>query len=326
VKRREFITLLGGAAVAWPVAGRAQRPAMPVIGFLISSSLEGYGRDVSAFREGLREAGYVEGTNVAIEYLVADNHYDRLPRMAADFVQRQVTLIAAASTPATLAAKAATTTIPIVFTIAADPIQHGLVQSLSRPGNNLTGVTNLNVEVAPKRLELMHELLPAKKVALLINPANRNTETLVREQYAVAAHSLGVQLHVLKASTESEIDEAVAAVSGVGARSLVIGADPLFNNRSKQLAALALRHGVPAVYQYREFTAAGGLMSYGASRAAGYHLSGIYAGRILKGEKPAELPVQQSTKVELVINLITAKALGVTFPITLLGRADEVIE
>jgi putative tryptophan/tyrosine transport system substrate-binding protein len=324
MRRREFITLLGGAA-AWPLAARAQQPRMPVIGFLISSSLEGYGRDVSAFREGLREAGYVEGMNVAIEYLVANNHYDRLPGMAADFVRRHVTLIAAASTPATLAAKAATTTIPIVFTIAADPIQHGLVQTLSRPGNNLTGVTNLNVEVAPKRLELMHELLPAKKVALLINPANPNTETLMREQYAIAAHSLGVQLHVLKASTESEIDEAVAAVS-VEARSLVIGADPLFNSRSEQLAALALRHGVPAVYQYREFTAAGGLMSYGASRAASYHLSGIYAGRILKGEKPAELPVQQSTKVELVINLITAKALGITFPITLLGRADEVIE
>ena len=298
MNRRSFMTVFGGAAVAWPLAAPAQQSAVPVIGFLISSSLESYGRDVDAFREGLREAGYVEGGNVAIEYLIAENNYDRLPGMAADFVRRQVSLIATASTPATFAAKAATRTIPIVFMLAVDPVQLGLVKSLSRSGNNLTGATNLSVEVAPKRLELMHELLPVKKVALLVNPANRNTE-FVREQYAAAARSLDVQLQVLKAGTESEINEAVAAVNTVGARSLVIGPDPFFNNRSKQLAALALRHSVPAVYQYREFTAAGGLMSYGASRAAGYRLSGTYAARILKGEKPSELPVQQSTKVEL---------------------------
>jgi putative ABC transport system substrate-binding protein len=300
MRRREFITLLGAAA-AWPLATRAQQPATPVIGFLISSSLEGYGRDVDAFRAGLGEAGFIEGRNIAIEYLIADNHYDRLPSMAADFVRRQVTLIATASTPATQAAKAATRTTPIIFTIAADPVKLGLVQSLSRPGGNLTGVTNQNVEVAPKRLELMHELMPAKKVALLVNPANRNTETLVNEEYVPAARSLGVELHVLRASSENEINEAVATVSSTGARGLVIGADPLFNSRSRQLAALALLHSVPAAYQYPEFTAAGGLMSYGASRAAGYHVSGIYAGRVLKGEKPAELPVQQSTKVELIL-------------------------
>jgi len=325
MQRREFISLLGGATV-WPLAARAQQSAMLVVGFLISSSLEAYGRDVNAFREALREAGYVDGKNIAIEYLIADHQYDRLPSMAADFVRRKVTLIATASTPATRAAKAATTTIPIIFTIAGDPVKLGLVQSLSRPGNNLTGVTNQNVEIAPKRLELLHEVLPAKKVALLVNPANRNTETLVKEEYAAAGRSLGVELHILMASSESEIDAAIPAVSSVGARGLVIVADPFFNSRSKQLAALALRHSVPAVYQYREFTAAGGLMSYGASRAAAYRLSGIYAGRVLKGEKPADLPVQQSAKVELIINLITAKALGITFPLTLLGRADEVIE
>ena len=326
MRRREFITLLGGATLARPLSAEAQQTAMPVIGFLISSSLEAYARDLAAFREGLHEADYVEGRNVAIEYRSADNHYDRLPSMAADLVRSQVAVIATASLPAALAAKAATTTIPIVFAMSADPVQLGLVASLSRSGNNLTGVTNLTLKVAPKRLELLHELVPmANVLALLVNPTNRNAEIQLRDLQA-AARTLALQLHVLRASTENDIDDALSTLVKLKARGLVIGADAFFNSRSKQLATLALRYAVPAIYQYREFTAAGGLMSYGASRTAEYRLAGIYTGRILKGEKPTDLPVQQSTKIELFINLKTAKALGLTFPLPLLGRADEVIE
>jgi len=327
LKRREFITLLSGAAAAWPLAARAQQPSMPVIGFLNSASPEPYARMVAAFRQGLNEKGYVAGQSVAIEYRWAEGRYDRVPEMAGELVRRQVAVIAATGTPAMLAAKAATTAIPIVFTTGTDPVQLGVVTSLNRPGGNVTGVTTLSVEVTPKRLELARELIPGTStVAVLINRTNPETETELRIMQT-AASALGLQLHVLDASTEHDFDTIFAALHQTPARVLVIaGADPFLISRSEQLAELTVRHAVPAIFQFREFVAAGGLISYGGSVTDAYRQAGIYAGRILKGEKPGELPVQQATKVELFVNLKTARTLGLTVPTALLVRADEVIE
>jgi len=282
---------------------------------------------VNAFRQGLQESGYVEGRNVAIEYRWAEGRIDRLPALAAELVDRRVSVIATTTLPAAFAAKAATTTIPIVFETGGDPVQLGLVASLNRPGGNVTGVTQLNQEVAPKRLELLHELVPAARVvAFLVNPADPASAEPVLRASQAAAHTLGLDLHVLNASTERDFDGVFANVIRLRAGGLVIGSDAFFTARREQLAALALHHAVPAVYQSREFAAAGGLMSYGGSLTDSYRLAGVYVARILKGEKPGELPVQQGTKVELFLNLKTAKALGITVPLPLSGRADEVIE
>jgi putative ABC transport system substrate-binding protein len=311
---------------AWPRAARTQQPAMPVIGFLHSGSPEAYTSMITAFRQGLKEAGYVEGHNVAIEYRWAEGHYDRLPALAADLVRRQVAEIVTVGTPAALAAKAATSTIPIVILVGVDPVQIGLVAGLNRPGGNVTGLAALTVEVAAKRLEVLHELLrTSAAVALLVNPNNPVTEPETKVMRD-AARSLGLQLHVLDASTEGEIDAAFEKLIEVRAGGLVVIADAFFTNQRDQIVALAARHAVPAIYGLREFAAGGGLMSYGIDLADAYRQVGIYAGKILKGAKPADLPVQRVVRVEFVINLKTAKTLGLTFPITLLGRADEVIE
>jgi len=333
MRRRDFITLLGGTAALtrlfWPWSPAFAEPgAMPVIGFLNAASAESYARPAAAFVEGLAEAGYVDGRNVKIEYRWAEGQNDRLPALAADLVQRQVAVIAATSTPAALAAKEATVAIPIVFEIAADPVQLGLIASLSRPGGNVTGVTQTNVEVAPKRLELLHELFPSGGVAaVMVNPHNPVIAETTANQMQAAARTLGLELHLLNAGTESDFEAVFAKVSELHASGLVMsGGDPFFVSRSRQLAALAASHGVPVVGAGREFVTAGGLIGYGADIAEAYRLTGGYVGRILKGEKPADLPVQQATKIELLINLKAAKALGITVPVTLLGRADEVIE
>ncbi len=327
MRRRHFITLLGGVT-AWPLTAAAQQPTMPVIGYLSGYSPDEFAQNtLVAFRQGLAEAGFVEGRNVAIEYRWAEGHYDQLPAMAADLVRLKVSVIVSSGTTTTAAAKAATTTIPIVFSLGADPVESGVVARLARPGGNLTGAARLNTELAPKRLELVHEVVPtATKIALLVNPTNPLMSVPVTNATEAAARTLGLQLHVLRASNEREIDEAFATVPQVRASALVICPDALFSSRMTQLGALTVRYQVPTIYTYRDFAAAGGLMAYGGDFADSHRLAGVYAGRILKGEKPADLPVQQSTKVELYINLKTAKALGLTVPAELLLRATEVIE
>jgi putative ABC transport system substrate-binding protein len=327
MRRREFITLLGGAAVAWPLGARAQQPTLPMVGFINPASPQSYARPLSAFLKGLGETGYVDGHNVAIEYRWAEGRNDRLPAMVADLVHRQVAVIAATSTSAALAAKAANTTIPIVFEMGDDPVRLGLVASLNQPGGNVTGVTQTNVEVAPKRLQLLHEVIPTARVmVLLVNPADPALAEMTTKEVQAAARTLGLELHVLNASTERDFDAVFAKLIQLRAGGLVIGGGPFLISRSEQLAALAARHAVPTIFQYREFAVAGGLLSYGSDITDSYRLAGVYTGRILKGDKPADLPVQQATKVEMIINLKTAKALGINVPNTLIGRADEVIE
>jgi putative tryptophan/tyrosine transport system substrate-binding protein len=329
MRRREFMRRLGGAAAAWPVAARAQQPALPVIGFLSNRSPGSTAAGLAAFRQGLKEVGYVEGQNVAIEYRFADAHENRLPALAADLLHRQVSVLVAEG-PAAPAAKAATTTLPIVFYTGADPVKVGLVASLNRPGGNVTGVTNVNAELGPKRVELLHELhelIPTATIlAALINPNNATPAETQSRDLQAAALSLGLQLHILRASAESDFDTVFADLAQLGAGGLAIGGDGFFSGRSEQLAALALSHRVPAIFQFRPFVASGGLMSYGGSGTDQFRAVGVYAGRILKGEKPGDLPVQQNSKVDLIINLNTAKALGLTVPLSLLTRADEVIE
>jgi putative ABC transport system substrate-binding protein len=326
VNRRELMLLLGGAITA-PRALRAQQKAMPVIGFLSSVSPGPMTGFVSAFREGLSESGYVEGQSVAIEYRWAEGHYDRLPELAAELLGRKLDLIVTTGgTVSARAAKNATLTIPIVSVFGGDPVADGLVASLARPGGNLTGLSILVRELMPKRLELLSELVPqAGVIALLVNPSNSNAERIVREVQE-AARTMGRELIIVKAGTESEIDTSFATLVQPHAGALVVAADPFFNSRREQLVALASRHAVPAIYEWREFAAAGGLISYGTSLTAVYRQVGIYAGKILNGAKPADLPVQQPTTFELVINLNTAKALGLTVPPSILARADEVIE
>jgi putative ABC transport system substrate-binding protein len=327
MRRREFISLVGGAAVVYPLAAvHGQQPAMPVIGFLNQGSANSSAYLTARFRKGLSEVGYVEGQNVAIEYRWAESRYDQLPQLAADLVSRKVVVIAAAFLPAALAAKAATSTIPICFAIGSDPVKMGLVSSLNRPGGNATGVTFFSALVGAKRLGLLRELVPTANVfALLLNPSNPNVG-IVSKDLQTAAQSLGLQIRVLNARTEQEIDSAFATLAQQPVGALVIGPDAFFDSRANQIVTLAARHAIPTMYERREVVAADGLMSYGASPAEAYHQAGVYTGRILKGEKPADLPVIQSAKFELVINLKTAKALGIALPSGLLSIVDEVIE
>jgi putative ABC transport system substrate-binding protein len=325
--RRAFLASLAAGAVTQPFVARAQQAAMPLIGFLSGASSDGIPFATTAFRQGLREAGYVEGQNVAIEFRWADNQLDRLPAMVADLIHRQVTVIVAGGTPASLAAKAAAPTIPIVFEISADPVQLGLVASLDRPGGNVTGVTQLNVEVAQKRLELLRELLPtARVIALLINPADPVLSDAQMGEVLVAARAVGVELPVLKADSERDFETVFLSLKQLRAEGLVVAVGGLFTTHAEQLARLAIRHAMPTIYKGREFAAAGGLLSYGSDLRESYRLAGLQAGRILKGDQPANLPVQQATKIEPYVNLKTAKALGINVPLPLSGRADELFE
>jgi putative ABC transport system substrate-binding protein len=328
MRRREFVTLIGGAAAAWPLTASAQQPTMPVVGFLHSASVASFADLVAAFRKGLSEAGYVEGQNVAIEYRWADGHNERLPALAAELVGLRVDVIVTpVSTAATLAAKAATAVIPIVFVIGADPVKIGLVASLNRPGGNATGISDIGVELGAKRLGLLHELLPnAARFGVLVNPDNPGITEPFLSELQTAASGIGRQIEVVTASTNSAIDIAFATLVKGRADAFLISPEALFVTRRVQLLTLAARHALPALYHRREFTDAGGLMSYGSSLADQFRQTGIYAGRILKGEKPADLPVMQPTKFEFVINLQTAKTLGIDIPPMLLARADEVIE
>jgi ABC-type uncharacterized transport system substrate-binding protein len=325
MRRRDFITVISVAAAMWPFVARAQQPALPVVGFLNSASAGQFAGLVRAFKQGLAEIGYIEGHNVAIDYRWAENQYDRLPALAADLVRRRVAVIVA-NPPAALSAKAARSTIPIVFVSAVNPVEVGLIASLNRPGGNVTGISTLNVELLSKRVELLRELMPtASIIGALVNPTTPAATTQLKDLQDVGG-KLGLHIQVVRASSESDLNAAFAKLPQLQAVGLVIAGDPFFTSRSDKLAALSLQHRMPAIYQYRQFPAAGGLMSYGGSFVEGNRLAGIYAGRILKGEKPADLPVEQSTKVELIINLRTAKAFGITIPVPLLGRADEVIE
>jgi putative ABC transport system substrate-binding protein len=324
VRRREFITLLGGAAAAWPVASHAQ--TTPTIGFLIPSSPKSSAYFLTAFRNGLGEIGYFDGQNVAMEYRWAYGQYDRLSMLAADLAGRHLTLIVAAGTPSAVAVKAATATIPIIFLMTADPVRAGLVETLNRPSANITGVSGLTDVLITKRMELLRELVPAAAtIGVLLNPSNSNTEMRSGDLLA-AAQAIKQPVHILKASTESELDVAFATLTKERIGAVLVQNDGFFINRREQIVALAVQQAIPAIYELREFVTSGGLISYGASLANMYHLGGVYAGRILKGEKPVDLPVQQPTRFELVINLKTAKALGLTVPASLLARADEVIE
>jgi putative ABC transport system substrate-binding protein len=327
MRRREFITLVGGAAV-WPLVAHAQRPAMPVIGYLGSETPDRFATRLTAFRQGLGTMGFDEDRNVAIEFRWAEGQPDRLPALAADLVRRQVAvLVAPGSAAAGLAAKAATTTIPVVFETGLDPVEAGLVKSLSRPEGNVTGVTSLNADVTPKGLELLHELIPqAKSFSVLVDPANAVTTNIVRKDLEATSRALGLELLIHNASIDSDFEAVFAKLVQPRTGGLLIVANPVFNTRAQQLAALSLKYALPAVHAVREFAIAGGLMSYGGNIRESHRQAGIYTGRILKGEKPADLPVQQATKVELYINLKTAKALGINIPNTLIGRADEVIE
>jgi putative ABC transport system substrate-binding protein len=326
MRRREFITVLGGAAAAWPLTVRAQQPAIPIIGFL-GSRARGDDPDLlTAFRQGLKDTGYIEGQNVAIEYRFAENQYDRLPALAAELVRRQVAVIAA-NGPAAQAAKAATATIPIVFTAGFDPVEVGLVTSLNKPGGNISGVSILDVELGPKRLELLHELVSkSSTLALLVNPTDLNRAAAISRDLQAAAKTLQLSLPVLHASTDRDLETAFAGLGQLQAGGLVIGGDPFFNSRSEQLGALSVRYAVPTIFQFRAFAAAGGLVSYGGRLSDAYRTCGAYAGRILKGEKPGDLPVQRVTKVEMIINLQTAKSFSLAIPLDLIGRADELIE
>jgi putative tryptophan/tyrosine transport system substrate-binding protein len=326
MRRRDFIKALGGGITAWPMSARAQRTAMPVIGYLAAGSPNSEARLHEAFVKGLGEAGYADGKNTRIEYRWAENQYDRLPSMAADLVRQEVAVLAATTTPAARAAKAVTGTIPIVFTTIADPVQIGFVASLNRPGGNVTGATMLSVEMGPKLMELLHGAVPSiGTMVLLVNPTNPNAETQSKSIHQ-AALKLGVKLHVLNASTERDFDTVFAKLNELQADGLIIAHDVFFNAQAKQLGALTARNKLPAIYTLPEFAASGGLISYGASRADAWHQAGIYVGRILKGEKPSELPVIQPTTFEFTINLRTAKALGVSVPLTLIASADEIIE
>ena len=327
MRRREFIRLIGSVAAICPLAARAQQSAMPVVGFVNAASPKGYAPLLSAFLKGLSEAGFVDGHNVSIEYRWAEGRVDQLPAMVADLVHRRVAVIAATGTPAALAVKAATTTIPTVFETAADPVRLGLVASLNQPGANVTGVTSLLMVVGSKRLELLHELVPTARVmALLVNPANPNVAEINSKELEAAARTLGLELHVLNASTEGDFDVVFTKLLQLRAGGLVISPDPFFTSQSEQLSALTIHHAVPTIHYNPEFVAAGGLLSYGAGSADAYRQAGNYTGRVLRGEKPTDLPIQQATKVELHINLKTAKALGITFPESILQRADAVIE